>query len=48
MFVCSLLITLFANKIQQDVIGSERSHRIQSYLNVNEKIEILYDVNIYS
>ena len=47
MFVCSLLITLFANKIQQDEIGSERSHRVAFYLNVVERIEIPHDVNIY-
>ena len=47
MFVCSLLITLFANKIQQDVIGSEKSNRVAVNLNVVETIEIPHDVNIY-
>ena len=47
MFVCSLLITVFANKKQQDVIGCEQSHSVAVYLNVVERIEIPHDVNIY-
>ena len=46
MFVCSLLITLFANKIQQDVIGSEKSHCTAVYLNVVKSVEIPHDVSI--
>ena len=46
MFVCSLLITLFANKIQQDVIGSEKSHRVAVQLNVVKSVEIPHDVSI--
>ena len=46
MFVCSMLITLFANKIQQDVIGSEKRHRVAVYLNVVKSVEIPHDVTI--
>ena len=42
-----MLITLFPNKIQQDVMGSKRSHRVAVYLIVVERIKIPHNVNVY-